>query len=245
MKNTTLSNIAIMISLLGFLAAILMVFGSQFGLWDPIVGFSASRNYNDYIGYVVLGLGVLALVISLYQRQPKTIIKSLVASLLGLAILAPTINSVFNKPASYPPIHDITTNTDNPPEFTAITEERTGAKNSLIYGGPEISKQQLQAFPNIKPIITPLSVQDAYIKALIIAHEMQWEIVSEDVTSMRFEATDKTPFFNFSDDIVVKISDQEIGSRVDLRSVSRIGRGDRGVNAQRITKFIDLFENTK
>lgn len=243
MKNTTLSNIAIIISLLGLLTAILMVFGSQFGFWDPIVGFSASRNYNDFIGYIVVVLGALALVSSLYQRQSKAVIKSLLATILGVAILAPTINNVLNKPTSYPPIHDITTNVDNPPEFIAITEERSGAKNSLIYGGTEISKQQLQAFPSIKPIMISLDAQAAYAKALNIAHVMGWEIVAENVTSMRFEATDRTPFFNFADDIVVQISAQENGSRVDLRSVSRIGRGDRGVNAQRIKKFIDLFEN--
>jgi uncharacterized protein (DUF1499 family) len=245
MKKTTLSNIALFIALLGFLSAILMVFGSRVGLWEPIVGFSASRQYNDPMGYFVLVVSALALTISLYQGQSKAIIKSLIATLFGMAILAPTINNLFNKPISYPPIHDITTDVDTPPQFVAITEARSGAKNSLIYEGSVIAEQQLKAYPEIKPIITSLTIQDAYAKALNIAHVMNWKIISEDITSMRFEATDSTPFFNFHDDIVVQISDLEHGSRIDLRSVSRIGRGDRGVNAQRIMAFIDHFHNAQ
>jgi uncharacterized protein (DUF1499 family) len=243
MKSSMVSNTALIMSILGILTAVVMVFGSQLGLWEPIVGFSASRNYNDTIGYFVVALGVISILFSVYQKQSSAILKSAIATIIGIAILSSTIYQFFNTPTSYPPIHDITTNVDNPPEFIAITEERLGAKNSLIYGGVEISEQQLKAFPQIQPIITSINAQESYARSLHIAELMKWEIVSENKSLMRFEATDRTPFFNFADDIVVQITEQENGSRIDLRSVSRIGRGDRGVNAQRIIKFITLFEH--
>jgi len=72
---------------------------------------------------------------------------------------------------------------------------------------------------------------------------MGWKIVYEDQNLLGFEATARTPFFNFADDIVVKVSNKDNESIVNVRSVSRIGRGDRGVNAQRIRQFTKSFEN--
>ena len=237
-----INNIVLIISLLGILAVVLMVFGSSLGLWEPIIGFSASRTYNDPIGYALIALGLLTFLLNLFNKQFKSIFKPMIAILLGVAVLGPTINNAMNVSISYPPIHDITTDTKNPPSFIFLTEERIGAKNSLVYGGEEIAQQQLKAFPNIKPIITDLNINDAYEQTLHIAQLMKWEIVAEDANATRFEATDTTPYFNFADDIVVQISAQSDGSRIDLRSVSRVGRGDRGMNAQRISAFIAMFE---
>lgn len=67
--------------------------------------------------------------------------------------------------------------------------------------------------------------------------------MTQDAATYRFEASDKTPFYGFIDDVVVVVSADDAGSRVDLRSVSRVGRGDRGVNAKRVRAFILAFED--
>ncbi|MBB1388155.1 DUF1499 domain-containing protein [Shewanella sp. SG44-6] len=242
MQKSSLSNIALVVALVAVALAVLMVFGSTIGLWDPIVGFMASRNYNNLLGYVVVVIGLVALITSFTIKQNsrakgKGLINSTIALVLGLGILAPSIVALVIEPVKYPPIHDITTNTQSPPQFEFLTDSREGAKNSLVYGGPEIAAQQLQAFPNINPIVSDLTPDAAYQKALMVAESMGWTIVAQDPKARRFESTSRTPFFNFADDIVVVVSVLEQGSRIDLRSVSRVGIGDRGVNAQRIQEF--------
>jgi uncharacterized protein (DUF1499 family) len=246
MQKGNVGNIALVVAIVAVAIAALMVFGSSLGLWDPIVGFMASRNYHSLLGYLVVVVSVLALVISFTIKQDsnakgKGILTSTIALLLGLAILSPSIMALVIKPVKYPPIHDITTNTQSPPQFEFLTDSRVGAKNSLVYGGEEIAAQQLQAFPNIQPIASVLSVEAAYQKALTVAKSMGWTIVAQDPKALRFESTATTPFFNFSDDVVIVVSTLEQGSRIDLRSVSRIGIGDAGVNAKRIQEFSQWF----
>lgn len=240
MQKRNLGNIALVIALLAVAIATLMVFGSSMGLWDPIVGFMASRKYNNPLGYVVIVVSLVALVASLSTKS-KGILTSTVALLLGLGILAPSIMTLIIEPVKYPPIHDITTNTQSPPQFTFLTDDRAGAKNSLVYGGADIAAQQLQAFPNIQAIVSDLPVETAYQKALSVAKAMGWTIVYQDPKALHFESTARTPFFNFADDVVVVVSALGQRSRIDLRSVSRVGIGDRGVNAKRIQEFSQRF----
>ncbi|HRW30740.1 MAG TPA: DUF1499 domain-containing protein, partial [Emcibacteraceae bacterium] len=108
----------------------------------------------------------------------------------------------------------------------------------------EIAAQQTAAFPDIKPIMSDLNPDQAYQKALSVGKAMGWEIVGADPSKHRFEGTARTPFFKFIDDTVVVVSEMPTGSRIDVRSVSRVGVGDIGVNAKRIRKFIELFNQS-
>jgi len=242
MKKIDFSFLALIIACVCVLIAALMVLGSSLGLWEPIVGFIASRNYNNLLGYISVAAGAFALIVNLYNKQFKTNTKSIVAIALGLVVLTPTIMNLIKEPVRYPPIHDITTDTQTPPQFSFLTDERAGAKNTLVYGGEEIATQQLAAFPDIKPITSKLSAEQAYLKSLKVAQTMAWEIVYQDQKTLRFEATARTPFFNFADDVVVQVLSKETASIIHIRSVSRIGRGDGGVNAQRIRDFTKAFE---
>ncbi len=78
--------------------------------------------------------------------------------------------------------------------------------------------------------------------SLRVASEMGWEIVVQDEGALRFEASASTPVFQFVDDVVVTVTSEGSASRVDIRSVSRIGRSDRGANAARIREFIETFD---
>lgn len=242
---TKLSSIALTISVLCAGIAILMVFGSSLGCWDAITGFRASNNYNNLLGYSALAAALLSLIYSVKYRKNKGILKSVFALVLGLGILAPSVISVFQQSVKAPPIHDITTNTEQPPVFEFLIDNRSDAKNTLVYGGENIAKQQRQAYPDIQPILSELSVEEAYLQALNVAYIMQWTVVHQNPSLLSFESTANTPFFNFTDDVIVNITAYKNGSRIDIRSVSRIGRGDRGVNAKRIIEFTKLFEKTR
>ena len=224
------------------LAIGLMMFGARFGLWEPIVGFRLVRTYMNPVAFAVIGFGVAGLVYQLAVRSHEGAVKAGTASLIGLGLLAPMIFEQIKPSVHFPPIHDITTNTSNPPIFITLDDHRPGAKNTLVYGGPEVAALQRKAFPDIKPIQSTKPALDAFSEALRVAKSMGWEIVAQDPDHFRFEATARTPVYRFVDDVVVTVSSVDGESRIDIRSVSRIGRGDRGVNAMRIRKFIKEFE---
>jgi uncharacterized protein (DUF1499 family) len=137
-----------------------------------------------------------------------------------------------------PPIHDITTDTDRPPEFVAVLPRRADAPNGVEYEGAEIARQQREAYPDIGPLRLPLAPGEAFARALAAARASGWEIVGADSAAGRIEATATTAWFGFKDDVVVRIAPEEGGSRVDVRSVSRVGKSDVGANAERIRKYL-------
>ena len=137
-----------------------------------------------------------------------------------------------------PRIHDITTDTNDPPLFVDILPLRAGAKNGAVYGGSEVAELQHAAYPDIAPVDLDLAPAAAYAKALAAANAMEWALVATDSVAGRIEATATTRVFRFKDDVVIRIRPRAGGSRLDIRSVSRLGNGDLGKNASRIRAFL-------
>jgi uncharacterized protein (DUF1499 family) len=127
----------------------------------------------------------------------------------------------------------------------AIVPLRRDAKNPVEYGGPEVAAQQRQAYPDIVPVSLPDAPIMAYEKVERAARGQGWEFAFADRDEGRIEATDTTAWFGFKDDIVIRIRREGKGSRVDVRSVSRVGRGDVGKNAQRIRNFVEALRAVK
>jgi uncharacterized protein (DUF1499 family) len=139
---------------------------------------------------------------------------------------------------SVPPINDITTDTANPPVYVAVLPLRAGAPVSADYPGAETAAKQQSAYPDIRPVELNVAPDVAYARALDTARSFGWAIDATDAASGRIEATATTPWFGFQDDIVIRVSPTATGSRVDIRSHSRVGRSDLGTNAARIRAFI-------
>ena len=141
-----------------------------------------------------------------------------------------------------PAIHDISTDTDDPPRFDAVLPLRKDAPNAADYGGPEIAAQQHAAYPDVRPLLWRMPSSQAFTQALHAAEAMGWEIVAADPIEGRLEATDTTFWFGFKDDIEVRITAQGADSRVGVRSKSRVGRGDAGANAARIRAYFERLK---
>ena len=137
-----------------------------------------------------------------------------------------------------PPIHDIATDTNDPPLFVDVLPLRAGARNSAEYGGSRVAALQHAAYPDIAPVDLSISPTAAFAKALATAKTMDWAIVATDSAAGRIEATATTRVFRFRDDVVIRIRPRDGGSRVDIRSVSRLGGSDLGKNASRIREFL-------
>ena len=240
-RTSRIGTLLLIIAVAAVLVVAVMIFGARLGLWDPIVGFGYIRNYLNLIGLSLLGLSALGLIFQLVTRNRMGAMKSFIAILIGFGLIAPMIHGIVQPAKRAPAIHDITTNTANPPEFLVLDDTRPGAKNSLVYAGEEVAAIQKKAYPYIKPILSSLSAADAYTKALSIAQDKGWKIITEESEALRFEATAQTAFFGFIDDVVIEVTSISNKSRVDIRSVSRIGRSDRGVNAARIVAFTESF----
>ncbi len=208
--------------------------GARFGAWEFPMGFAMMR-WALYLG---LGVAAVALVMLLIPRArgPKPSI--LVAALLiGVMAAAPTL-ALRNQAQGLPYIHDISTDTRDPPAFVALLAVRKGSPNGADYGGPEIAEQQLKAYPNVRPLVMPLAPPQAFERALGAARAMGWEIAAADAASGRIEATDTTLWFGFKDDVIVRVVPHGGGSRIDVRSVSRVGKSDIGANARRVQQYL-------
>lgn len=137
-----------------------------------------------------------------------------------------------------PAIHDITTDTEHPPAFVALATVRAAAPNGLAYEGAAVAAAQQQAYPDIVPSLSPLPPATLFAHVARVARDAGWEIVAVDPQQGRLEATDTSLLFGFKDDIVIRITPHARGSQLDIRSMSRVGRSDVGVNAQRIRRFL-------
>jgi uncharacterized protein (DUF1499 family) len=139
---------------------------------------------------------------------------------------------------SVPPIHDITTDFTDPPPFVTLKAVREESPNGLKYGGEEIAAQQRKAYQDIHPALVAMPPAQATQRVIDAARAMGWEVVGSDAVAGRVEATDTTGWFGFKDDISIRVRPDPNGSRVDVRSVSRVGRSDIGANATRVRDFL-------
>jgi len=139
-----------------------------------------------------------------------------------------------------PAIHDITTDTADPPALIAPLAARAAEHGaSASYGGPAIAAQQQKAYPDIAPLILPLPPAKAFDLALATARSMpRWQVTASDPASGRIEASQVSFWFGFVDDVAIRVTPAGDGSRVDMRSVSRQGKGDLGVNAARVRAYL-------
>jgi hypothetical protein len=135
-------------------------------------------------------------------------------------------------------IHDITTDTANPPQFAAILPLRKDAPNPADYGGPAVAELQKKGYPDLRTEILNLPTNAAFERALATARALGWRIVAAIPEQGRIEATDTTFWFGFTDDIVIRITAAGERSLVDVRSVSRVGKSDVGTNAKRIREYL-------
>ena len=114
----------------------------------------------------------------------------------------------------------------------------------VAYEGARVAEQQRLAYPDIQPLTLGLAPAAAFNRALDTAQRMGWTIVAADDAAGRIEASDRSRWFGFTDDIVIRIIPSASGSRIDLRSSSRVGRSDFGVNAARVERYLSALRAT-
>ena len=199
--------------------------GHRLGLWDYRVALSVLRA-AAYVGFAAAGASLLFLLVARLRRSGW---KLFVAAFVAGACAAAVPLQFQRQARAVPPINDISTDTADPPRFL----------EGRPYAGAETAARQREAYPDLQPAVLALPQQAAFEKALAAARAQGWEIVRADPAGGRIEATATTPWFGFKDDVAIRVLPAgTTGSRVDVRSKSRVGRGDAGANAARIRRFL-------
>ncbi len=220
---------------LGTVAAVAAGWGNRANLWPFGFGFRL-------LSWAVVGalLGVLFSLIGVFATRggkKRGRIRAILGVLLGLLVAGLPSWHMW-KARDLPAIHDISTDTDNPPAFSAVAPLRRGSPNPVEYGGEEIADQQHKSYPDIQPLLMHAPVDHAFEHVVETAREAGWNIVDANPAQGRLEATATTFWFGFKDDVVIRVLATETGSRIDVRSVSRVGRSDIGANARRVRAYL-------
>ena len=202
-------------------------------------------RYGAYGGMVAVALGVLALLLcGVVKASVRPVALALLAIVLG-AVAWGVPYLWLKKAESVPAIHDITTDTRNPPQFLPdVIALRTAAHavNSTVYGGPKVAALQHQAYPDIQPMMFKQPPATVFAAALNTVKHMGWTLDSAHPHTGIIEASSTTLWFGFTDDVVIRIEAQPDGARLDIRSESRIGESDVGRNAARIRRFRAMLD---
>ncbi len=208
--------------------------GVRLGLWPFGAGFQLLR-WSAYLGLAAAGIAVVGLLIP--SARTGELGPLVVALGLGLGV-AYLPWHWRQRARAFPPIHDITTDLEHPPDFVAVLPLRADAPNPSAYGGAEVAAAQRRAYPEIQPLILAAPPPVAFARALDAAKAHGWTLVAADSAAGRIEATATTTWFGFKDDIVVRVTPTTTGTRIDVRSLSRVGKGDVGTNAARIRAYL-------
>lgn len=242
-----LSRVAVLLSVGGVIAALIASVGSGAGLWHFGTGFAVLR----YAFYAAVAGGVLALILivaGLVRRTGagKLNLLALVVALLFSAYLLQLVSTARSVPA----IHDATTNLEDLPAFTALPLRADYLEDVPDEGRPELARLDpenrwktihRQAYGDLRTVRVPASVAQTTERAARLARSRGWNIAKVDPQAGIVEATATSTFFRFKDDVVVRVwpDPQGQGSAlVDMRSISRVGGSDVGMNAKRIRGFL-------
>lgn len=217
-------------------AAIASGLGRRLGWWDYRAGFTVLR-WAVYGALAGAGVSLVATLIAAFLRDRRRVLLAAAGIVIGLIVTFPAWN-LQRAAGKLPGIHDITTDTANPPQFVALLPARQAAPNGAAYGGPKIAQEQKEGYPDIAPALTNVPPAKAFERALAVARDLGWEVAASNPDEGRIEATDTTLWFGFKDDVVIRITATRAGSRVDIRSMSRVGQSDLGTNARRIRAFL-------
>ena len=229
-------------AIVGIVAMPLGALGTKFGIWPFTTGF-LFLGIGVILAAIVFFLGIIGAVYTTKKgmRQDRSSI------LIGIAISVVILGLMANQfvtAGAVPPIHNISTDTDDPPQFATLVavREAEGA-NPLAYNAAELADLQRGAYPFVKPYISAEAADVTLNRVVGVLEGLGMDVANVDRDQGLVEATDETFWFGFKDDVAVRVRAANGGSIVDIRSVSRVGQSDLGKNAERIAAILNGLSN--
>lgn len=224
-----------------------------FGLAAPLLAgggaYLASRELADpFIAFRIFGLalpvgllgtivGWIGLLRARGERNPRAKRASLAGSILSVLTLSGVVGLGLPS-AGFPIINDITTDLADPPQFLKCAQLEGNRGRDMSYPR-SFADQQRAGYPNLEGRVLPVAPEQAMDRARAALESLPGtEVIDVDFNAGRLEAISVSRVFHFVDDVVVRIRPEGSGSRIDMRSKSRVGKGDLGANAARIEGFM-------
>jgi len=234
-----LTSIAVAAAALAVLAMPVAMLGRIAGVWDwRTMLWVFGIGLNVTVAAIVLSM--LAFVVNrLLPWRSYRLGGAALAFVASVAVMVPQATTAVRAMRA-PPIHDITTDTENPPHLVALLAERTAAQalNTADYNATTGVLQKTY-YPDIAPVDLKLTQRETFERVLGIIRLQGWRVVAAVPEEGRIEAVASTFWIGFNDDVVFRLT--AIGTdetRVDMRSISRVGRSDIGTNARRVRAFL-------
>jgi uncharacterized protein (DUF1499 family) len=201
--------------------------GARSGAWDFLSGLRAAE-WAVWGAAAALALGLAALARGRRSRGEW------VTGLLAIVLSVPLVFTGAQWKLAeriYPPINDISTDTADAPVFWDMP-------TPTDYPGRQVAELQRAAYPDLVPLELPIPPARAYEQALALVRERGWTVVASVPEEGRIEATVASRLYGFVDEVAIRVQPRDAGSIIDVRSRSRLGRIDRGVNAKRVRALI-------
>ncbi len=248
-KNILL-KLSITLSLLVPVWFALAAKGSTWGWWSWQTGLmKLSMGWGIKLMMLAAVLAVITLLVSIFIKPRNGIILAIIALLIPVSGMVYG-KQIRTKAAGLPFIHDVSTDTINPPEFSdVILTARGSESNPAHYIGKKVPRgerlvadAQREGYPNLTTVNMNSNISDVYARALAAVETMGWEIHTQDQAAGIIEATDTTFWYGFKDDVVVRLTAvDDATTAMDVRSLSRVGGSDIGKNADRINQLIQAI----
>ncbi len=224
----------------GLLAVALLaagVVGAHWQFMPPILGFSVFL-LGTLLGVVALLLGVIGVFATRNPLRAPARPRAIIGIVLGVLAIAPVAIIMLTKP-KVPPINDITTDFDNPPEYTHAQELNANHGRDMKYDKAKFADRQQQGYGPLPPLKMPQPPDDAFKAVQSAAAQMPtWTITVTDPATHTIEGYSTSGLFHFNDDFIIQVRPGDGGgSLCEMRSKSRDGVGDFGVNHKRIKDF--------
>jgi hypothetical protein len=243
-----ITRIAVGLGLASVAVALIAAIGSGQGLWHFRGGFAVLR-YAFFAAIAASLLALLGLFLARRRRRVALMLPNLLALVVALGFVL-YVGSWVARARSVPAIHDVSTNLDDLPQFSALTVRPDNLDNVPDEGKPELRAMDplsrwkalhRQHYGGLKTVQLAMSPADVVRRAGRLARERGWEVAREDTAAGILEATETSRFFRFRDDVVIRARPGAggVGSLVDMRSVSRVGGSDVGMNARRVREFLE------
>jgi hypothetical protein len=221
--------------------------GTGWGYWEYTSGL------KGVAGAFLMGLGALLLGAVQGWRTRKAInppprARRWVGMVVALAYVA-WVGTFLMAALTIPAIHDVSTDLADPPAFQTLTlradnlDNIPGADDKDMKGLTPLQRWAVvhqKAYGDIRSVRSNEPVPMVIAKAERLAKARGWDVAVSLPEEGRFEATETSAFFQFKDDVVLRVRPSETGegSIVDMRSVSRVGVSDLGMNAKRVRAFL-------
>ena len=227
--------------------------GAGWGLWDWKSGLG-SLQYSFYLAVFALLLGLFFGWLNKKRGINATKSFRIMGMIVALGYAGWMLSWVYTA-RSVPAIHDVSTDLADPPQFRMLAlrtdnlDDVPGADDPQMKGlNPQQRWESLHrnAYGDVRTVRINEPVVDVVAKAERLAKARDWEVAIADPIEGRVEATATTALFRFKDDVVLRVrpSEDGKGSVVDMRSVSRVGVSDLGVNAKRVRTFLADLSGT-